>query len=212
MRHIGSTIFFAPLVFVVACGDSSGGPATQAPSFDDLGSELAGYLGEFTIGGDRTDPMALPPGGSATYNGVMSVIVNEGSTITPGEDLFIRGDMMVEANFADDTLFGTVDGFSDSDSDTYTGSLDITDGVIDNAALSTNATFVAEIDGDLTNDRTTSEFGVDAFFVGDFYGPSQEYIGGVIRGDISTPDGDLLIWDNNSQGVPDGDGIFAGSQ
>jgi hypothetical protein len=193
-------------------GSSGGGTVAQDTNFDDLGVEFDGYRDQFTLGIDRFAPASLPDGGNATYNGVLSLSLEEGSTVSPGGSLLIRGDMIVTADFGDDTLSGRVDNFSDSDADTYTGNLDITNGTINNLAPAFIVTYAADIDGDLTNDRTGDNLDVDAFFVGDFYGDNAELMGGVIRGEISTPDGDLLIWDDDSQGPADGDGVFAGGQ
>lgn len=221
----------APVFFgLSACG--GGGSnfelTTQAPTFNELGAELSGFVAEAELAGifdpniafpTRNDPGALPDTGGPVYNGLVSLIIYEGSTLSAGSDLFIRGDMTVTASFQDDSITGSVGSFSDSDLDTYTGTLGI-DGDIRNNPPGSDVTILAGIGGTITNDRTNGQFNLNglgstqnAGFAGDFYGPNQEFIFGVIRGELDTPnDGTLLIWDSNTNGIPDGDAIFIGGQ
>lgn len=226
-----SVFCVAPVFFALsACG--GGGSnfelTRQGPTFNELGTELGGFVNEDELEGifdpnvafpTRNDPSALPASGGPVYNGVLSLIIFGGSSVSTGSDLFIRGDMNVTASFQDDTITGSVGSFSDSDLDTYTGNLGI-DADIRNNPPGSDVTILGDIGGTLTNDRTNGQFNLNgvggaqnAGFAGDFYGPNQEFIFGVIRGELDTPDGDtILIWDSNVNGAPDGDAIFIGGQ
>lgn len=186
-------------VFMIlsACADEGGGFVPGAPTFDLLGSERDILQSQFTVGSGRLDPLLLPPSGDFVYNGVVSLVLDDASTINPGSDLEMRGDMTVTASFSNvgGTLSGTASSFSDSDFGTYTGSLDITANIIKDAGVG-EPSILGGIGGGLTNDSTgvlftlegTGGLGPNALLEGDFYEPNQLFIGGTITGQVRTPD------------------------
>lgn len=208
MRQTRYLVPIAATLALSACSGDLQGTATLV-TFAELSNEFNALEGDVTIGTNQVDPSTLPMTGSSTYNGVLQIALDPGAT-SSGNALTLNGDMIVTANFDGDSVDGSVSSFSDSAGDTYSGQLDITNGDIRRDVDPTDeVTFIADIDGDLTNDFAGDDYSVDAFFVGDFYGTNEEFIGGVLRGEITNSVGTLVIRDT---GVVDGTGTFIGTQ
>jgi hypothetical protein len=97
------------------------------------------------------------------------------------------------ASFSDDTISGDADNFSDSDGDTYTGRIPITNGFIFRDDDPEFATFEADFDGELVYDPTGEVLAVNTFMQGDFYGDQYEFAAGIVTGTISGDGGGATI-------------------
>ena len=160
---------------VTACG-GSGGSGVEA--YSDREAEALNLFSDLSALG-FSDPSTLPvTTGTVTYIGSMGAADPYGGRII--------GDLNVGVSFADNSLSGTANNFIDSVNDTYTGELNITNGVIDRGANpDTEYTFSADVNGVLSaNDSSTL---VSADMLGDFTGASQEGMVGILSGSATTP-------------------------
>lgn len=166
----------AAIVLLAGCGGGATGP-----SFEELSDEFLDLAERSpVIGGERFVASDLPETGGANYNGVIGVFSNG------PDDFTLLGDLQMTASFADDTISGGADNFSDSDGDTYSGRIPITNGFIyrdDNPEL---ATFEADFDGELVYDPTGEVLAVETFMEGDFYGDQYEFVAGIVTGTVSS--------------------------
>lgn len=174
----------AAIVLVAGCG---GGGAT-GPSFEELSDEFVDLeLRSRELLDERFVASDLPTTGGANYNGVIGVLAN-------GPDEFaLLGDLQMTASFADDTISGGADNFSDSDGETYSGRIPITNGFIYRDDLTEFSTFEADFDGELVYDPTGEVLAVNTFMQGDFYGDQYEFVGGIVTGNISGDGGVVTI-------------------
>ncbi len=166
-----------------ACGGGSSGPP---PTYGELVDQFQAIDAKFDRGNVDaiSDPGFLPNSGSVTYNGVFGVNL-------PGEieEKSLIGDLALNVNFGNDQLSGSVRDFVDEEEVYYSGTLQITDGLISrDAVVEDQYTFNADISGNLEADSggTTS---FDGVLVGDFYGDNEEFVAGAFEGDVTTPDG-----------------------
>ena len=205
-------------VFLVlsACADEGGTGPASAPSFPELDAEVTTFNSQFTLGTNPTNPSSAVMG-STTYNGVVSIVVNDASRFGAGQDLTLLGDMEVTTDFSADTISGFAKDFSDSDNDTYSGQLDIAGAVEDDVGAGQPA-IVAGINGSLTNDRNSEVTTLsgsttgnpNAAFTGDFYGTNRLFIGGTITGELEIGSDTYTL--NGGSGVTEGTGGFLGGQ
>ncbi|WP_157058904.1 hypothetical protein [Loktanella sp. 5RATIMAR09] len=89
------------------------------------------------------------------------------------------------ASFSDDTISGGADNFSDSDGETYSGRIPITNGFIFRDDDPDLATFEAFFDGELVYDPTGDVLTVTTDMIGDFYGDQYEFVSGIVTGTVS---------------------------
>lgn len=118
------------VLMLAACGGSSGGSSNDitqnAYTFTDINagvSSFAGLVDMATDGGisDRSD---LPPGGGATYDGLISV------TLADDTDDGVLGTMRLNVNYGSNSLSGSAGSFVNFDNEAVDGSLAITSGSI----------------------------------------------------------------------------------
>lgn len=120
----------------------------------------------------------------------------------------IFGDLEVSLAFGNSSYSGTATGFADSKGDSYSGTLNITNGDIRRFLTFAEPTLLGDIDGTLRNTRSNENNTLYAEFRGDIFGNNQASIGGVVRGDLNTANGNLRISDTNAGGTPQGEGFF----
>lgn len=132
-----------------------------------------------------TDPMTLPPSGSADYAGFIGIETDDVQTI---------GELELTADFSGaGSISGSATNFVNDDSGSYSGTLTVSNGVIDRAADLNNFdyTFNADIDGTLTSGG--DDFVVSGLMEGDFIGNDHEFIGGDVTGTVVTSEGVEVI-------------------
>lgn len=180
-----------PVVLLSACsGTTSGSNVTPAPTGPDTFDTAEGYFNAGGVifdlieddlnTGNFDDPAGLPASGSVNYFGSLFAEVD----ITNGA----IGAMRLTANFNNDSISGSVTDLVAYDDTPLTGSLDISNGVIDRTVdVSQNFTFAADLDGDLT-DVDGDQFTIAGSLAGDFFnGAEQVY--GEVQGTLSGPEG-----------------------
>ncbi|KQB98337.1 hypothetical protein AL073_05550 [Loktanella sp. 1ANDIMAR09] len=183
----------ASVVSVVVLAGCGGGGGASGPSFEELSDEfvdIAERSGILDVEGvERYNGSDLPVTGGANYNGVISNF----------DDFALLGDLQMTASFSDNTISGGADNFSDSDGDTYTGRIPITNGMIFRDDDPDFATFETDFDGELVYDPTGEVLAIDTFMQGDFYGDQYEFAAGIVTGTISA-DGDVLTVGTQTDG------------
>lgn len=172
---------------LVACGDgtvggSAGGSAGQPLNFDtsqayfDVGDDIFAQFEDDFNDLDFDDPAQLQLGSTVTYFGLLFIenAAQEGAV----------GGLRLDANFAGNSLSGSVTNMVDFNDSPITGQIDIDNGVIDrNVNVQEEFTFSADLSGTLTStlDETAQ---IDGALFGDFYS-GQEFIAGFITGEIT---------------------------
>lgn len=178
---------------LAGCGSASGtdsplgGGGQPRQSYTELVSDFSQIDAKFDRGNiaAMSDPADLPTSGGALYTGVLGANIPDG---TGGETSLI-GQMSLTANFQDSAISGNVQNFVDENEATYTGQLTITEGVIRrDTVLEDSYTFLADLDGNL-NSASAGAVSFDTVMLGDFYGNNEEFVGGNLRGDITTDTG-----------------------
>ncbi len=168
-------LLFVAAVVLSACGGDSGGGSTTPP-VDYSGYQATTAQLMTTWGGiAATDPATLPLSGTASYQGVMQMDVQTASGIVG-----MSGALALSSNFLNSTITGSVQGVVDENNLYYTGSLAITGGVIDRAAVPAGYTYTANMDGTLTG--AGEVFGISADLSGDFLGASYAGSSGIVAG------------------------------
>ena len=158
---------------VGACGGGSG----VDPYVDREASALALYSQMESLG--YSDPASLPvTPGTVNYSGAIGADDNFGGRII--------GDLTLAVRFSENSFSGQATNFQDNTNLRYEGSLTVSDGFIDRTAdIENEYTFIADIDGVLTsNDGSIL---VDAAFLGDFTGSSQQGMIGILDGTAIIP-------------------------
>ena len=159
-------------------GDDGFPPAPS--SFDNL-ADRASVLLTDSADLSFTDPGSLPTSGVARYDGVMAL---DGAFIE-GEAQTMVGDVRIEARFANNSVGGAATNFVTETDQRLTGTLAVTNGSIDRGAdPATDATFVADLRGDLT-EPSGGLIEIDAGLGGAFLGSDYSYVFGGVGGVVT---------------------------
>ena len=167
------------------CATGEGGSATQANAFafSDVVVGAANFetLTNDAVAAPATFATDLPSGGSANYDGLMAVIIDDGSIDG------VLGTIRLNVNFDNNGFSGAADSFRNFDNDATPGSLNISGGTI---AAAGPAGGVANVNGTINflagpmsiNETYTHVFsGVDGEYnIGALDGTAQPSIGGPI--------------------------------
>lgn len=162
MNNIIKLVCLTSLVGLTACGGSdgvvNGGDFTAAPvTFSSLattGTTLANQVDRLEI----TPIGNMPTSGTARFNGVGAYSASESTFEGVLENPDTLSKVSFDANFAKSSIQGRAYDFKSADGGTVTGSLNISNGVID------DNTFTADIGGRLNNR------GVPVTYTGDVAG------------------------------------------
>lgn len=139
----------------------------QAQNFD-----LALGMIERWEGEHYTVPSTLPTAGTADYVGYIVLEATGLSTL---------GIMSLTTDFGNSTISGFANNFTNYSGTSVTGTLNVTEGIIDPSAdPASEFTFAADIDGDLVVGSTTHS--IDAEIEGDFAGTNFGALIGVVVG------------------------------
>ncbi len=132
---------------------------------------------------------SIPTSGSATYTGDLNFVLNEGGA----GNVTYTGDLTVNANFSGSTVTGNATGFSDTDSESYTGTLTLQNGDIDRNLPSNLFPLFADLDGTLTRVSDGTTYTSGAAIGADFYqsdgATTPEEIRGRVSGTFQKDDG-----------------------
>ncbi|MGR3342331.1 MAG: hypothetical protein ACU0DI_03755 [Paracoccaceae bacterium] len=162
-----------------ACGGDGGGGTTPPVDYTSYQAQSAA-LHAIWDAVAVTDPATLPAGGSASYTGVMRLDAQLGAGSTS-----MAGALNLVANFAADSISGSANNFYDDADNSMTGSLVISNGVLDRAAnTAIEYTFSSVLAGTLAGGG--ENFVISADLSGDFLGPSFGAVVGVIAGTATT--------------------------
>ena len=176
MRFTKPVLVSLSLSILTACGGSKTGTFGTFSSFEDnlvYGNEVLTTIATIPY----TFPSTLPISGSATHTGIVVASLNETTAVA--------GEVILETDFSNDEITGAMGNFFGEDETLYDGTLDIENGGIDrNANIATHYTYIADINGTLTNGGDSHV--VDGILDGDFTGSSYEYIEGVVSGTVTT--------------------------
>lgn len=114
---------------------------------------------------------ALPPGGEATYRGVI-VMADDFATSTTG----VIGSANLTADFVSDTISGSAGGFYQSEliGNQPTGGGTPTAGSLTFASTGISTLFFLDVDGSVTIDGTSRP--VSGEMLGGFFGPNAEMV------------------------------------
>lgn len=164
---------------LAACGGGGAGDEPNAFAFDDPNEAfLEGQrIGDEASAAGETPFVALAPIGSATYQGLAAVTVEDGVV-----ERAMLGTVELEADFAGDDASGSVSDFVRIERVGMTSDF-ATVGPVDGALTISgadfvsdagDATFTADIAGQLTTEGGAS-IDIDAPIEGELYGPNAEY-------------------------------------
>ncbi len=191
-----------------ACGGSGGGDGPQLLTFAELEVDedaLRTATGGLTI----VNPGDLPPSGTATYNGTLGFILDEGGA----DEVQLLSDLTLTASFAGNAVGGNARNFVDSTEEQYTGTLDLLNGVINpmaNPAI--EYTFNADLDGTLRNsggDEFVSIADIRGEFLGSGATGPDTHISGIVAGNFVKNGTPLAI---ANEGMTPTDNVFFGSR
>ncbi len=165
------------LVVLAGCSAAPDGSSGEAPpgSFAAYQVQKAALAARWG-GVAATLPSDLPHAGSARYSGVMSLRLE-----SAGGDLPVHGALTLDVAFASSSLTGVAQGFVGQGGTSYSGSLSISNGVIDRTAdPSVSYSFSANMGGTLSGGGDS--FAISADLNGDFLGPSHGGVTGPVAG------------------------------
>ena len=170
-------VLVASSVVMVACGGGEPGSTgtTPAPTFADYAALDAQLHAAWDAQG-ATDPSTLPGSGSATYQGVVNLDAQLGSS-----NLAMSGSLQLTADFGASTIAGSANSFKDQFERAFSGTLTLSNGAIDRAANpATEDSFTADLDGTLSGAGEVLSIGSD--LLGDFLGGTAGAATGVVTG------------------------------
>lgn len=180
-RPVAACVCFA---VCIGCGGSGGGPSTSP--LEETTNATNRMVSDFTPI-QYTDLNTLPTSGTANYQGYISAqLSNTSDDITDA----LRGELSVSVDFGSaDIVSGTAQNFLDQDGAQLSGTLSLSDGVLDRTGDPvSDATFTFEATGDLT-DSNGRILMVETAFEGDFLETNHTGIGGDLAGRV-TVDGE----------------------
>lgn len=178
LHGVDLLIFFCLLL--AACGEDSGGGGTTPPAIYSAYQAQASALHATWASIAVTDPTTLPVSGSAAFSGIMLLDTELGAGATS-----TAGALNLVANFATDSISGSADNFVDDADNLMTGTLVISNGVLDRTAdTSIEYTFSSLLAGILAGGGES--FVISADLSGDFLGPFYDAAAGVIAGTAVT--------------------------
>ncbi len=130
-----------------------------------------------------TDPATLPGSGTASYSGVVALTAG-----TPSGPLDLNGALNVTANFGTSTISGQAGSFLDTANAAYSGTLALSNGLIDRGANpATQYSVTADMGGTLTG--PVGALQITAPMSGDFLGNGHSAFQGGISGTATGPGG-----------------------
>jgi len=159
------------------CGTLTACSDLEDRSFSDYERDIDDLEDEATAL-DPTDPADLPDEGSAEYNGVMGLRVDEGDS--PAE--LLAGDLELDVSFGDGAVTGGVTDIVDGNDDEYDGILEIHESYFNrDADPDREHTYGASMTGSVT-DPNGEEWEVDADLDGNFLGSDWSHTDGEVSG------------------------------
>lgn len=176
MNNIIKLFSLASLVGLTACGGGgdgvvNGGDFTTAPvTFSSLATTGTSLVNQFDQL-DITPIRNMPTSGTSRFDGVGAYSASETTFEGVVENPDTLSKVSFDANFAGSTIQGRAYDFRSADGGTVTGSLNITNGVIDDNA------FTADIEGRLNNRGVPVTYTGDV--VGAFGGSKANALAGV---------------------------------
>ena len=179
---------FTAMTILMLAACASAGDGTSAVSRAEQAARLYSDLSRENI----SNPALLPTSGTAQYAGLIALDLP-----IPNESAPHVGDIDLRVNFGSNRnpISGSATNFNG-----LSGSLTIASGAIDRGAdPDEDYTFEAGLAGTL--DGTSGAFVIDGTLSGDFRGRNLDGVTGVVYGDVTGPDGQVLF-----------DGTFAGTQ
>jgi hypothetical protein len=166
---------------LAACSGGSSSDDGRLGSFAAIEREAL-RLARASEGLDYTDPASLPRTGSATYEGVIGLDLDD-RFYNDTADYDIGGQLRLNAGFAGNSVTGSATNFYTATNQPLGGTLRITNGVIDRGAdVFSEYTWDADIAGTLTGERN-GPMAIDGVVLGDFFGPGATFVGGIVEGD-----------------------------
>ncbi len=166
-------------VLLAGCGASGpggpGAPSGPQPGFGDYQATADGLHATWDPI-PFTAPASLPISGGATFNGVVGLRIG-----TAAGERRMNGALSLTVQFSTSSLAGTAGAFSDQNGATLTGSLAITNGVLDRTANpAAGYTFSANMDGTITGPGDS--FAITSDLSGDFRGAGFGAVAGAVAG------------------------------
>lgn len=172
MRKTFFTVGFISVLGACGGGDGGSGGDGGFAEKENAVLDLVNQLSQFDI----TPAETIPVTGVANYVGLVGF---------SEPDYAVIGDLSIGVNFGNDAISGNASNFADSDGVNYTGSLTVNNGSIDRTADPvTEYQFNADMGGMLQGGGES--FVVDTVMSGDFGGPNQDAIAGIVSGTISS--------------------------
>lgn len=185
---------FALFLLMSACGGGGDGDDAVAPDRFAVAKRLESRLAEQ----DVTAPSSLPANGRAFYSGFMRAGLPTGAG---GARVEYLGDLDMDVNFgaSRDEIAGTATGFQTGAGDRLTGKLTLSGGdLFRDTDPDENYTFTGDVDGTLS--RGAKNYRIDAEIEGEFKGPDQTGVSGLLFGDVRGPAG-LDVFDGSFAAV-----------
>lgn len=169
IRHIWLGLAFLFAAFLAGCSSSAGGATT------DPGEPM---IPEPTPIPAPEVPPRIPTGGSATYNGRISLDFRANA----GGDVTLVGALSLAVDFGGTAtqLSGEASSFQALSGGAYTGSVFFTRGVIDRGAATGEPDFAGAISGALRGDVTS--YVLFGTFYGGFAGSGVQALRGTVSG------------------------------
>jgi hypothetical protein len=151
----------------------------EAAAFAMAGKYIDPVTGDILPGVVRTDAIALPASGSATYNGYVGGDIAGGAL--DGNTLIGELALTTEFNGVNSgAITGSATNFFDQTNTGYAGTLNVTGTTNPTSAINQLA---ADMAGTLT--AGSSSYGVDVLLDGDYLGTSPDAVGGLADGDVA---------------------------
>ncbi len=176
--HTSKLISCLAIVTTAACQVTSNSDSDPTPvlSFAELNATNLDIIDKVVLAGVSPES-AIPDRGDATYNGAMTLLLQDGSMDG------VIGQAQVNVDFGTDLVTGGADNFYDLSGNATAGTVSIENGVV----VDVLGNFVA---GDVTGNVTfaAGAMDIDTGLAGNFSGPNVEFFSGVVSG-TATPTG-----------------------
>lgn len=179
-----TALMLPAILGLAACGGTT---VPVPPTLDEIADKGLGLLETTEQVGGFTDPSTLPTSSSASYDGVMAIALSDGTEVA--------GEMEMNVAFSGTpSIDGRVYNIVDGDAVYYNGELDLGNSVVDRGANTAfEYTYGMEMTGTVTGGGTSVD--VDAVLLGDFVGNNHQQVIGIVAGDVSIDNQNLIITD-----------------
>lgn len=181
----------AAAVLLTACGGSGGGDTTgpNAFAFSDIANGVQDFsdLTDAAVAQSPTSANNLPSG-SATYDGLMTVVLDNGTADG------VLGTVRLNVGFDNNALTGSAGSFRNFNDEATNGSLSISNGTISPAGV---AAGTAQVAG--TIDFEAGPMTIDETYTHSFSGDDGQYsigaaIGGTAQPSVGSPISIITSW------------------